>query len=215
MRAGNIKLEQLNKELETVDEFSVHPGEVSSFVWSRKGCPKAVPRKGRSANYTLILCVRNVKKKAVVSYRLFENEKKKIKDAKTGKVSIKKGTDAIDFYNFLKNIELPTNEQYYLLLDNSKIHKTTKELEELGLSMEELARQKNITLVYLPRYTPELNPIELCFNTVRYFTKNLPTDNEGELEESIDKIIDMINQKDLTKYLRHCQEFFSFDESGN
>jgi len=58
----------------------------------------------------------------------------------------------------------------------------------LGLSMEELAKQKNIVLVRLPRYTPEINPIELCFNTVRHFTENLSTDTEEELEQSVDKI---------------------------
>src|SRR5205823_13998819 len=116
----------------------------------------------------------------------------------------------------LKNIELPTNEHYYLLLDNSSIHdppnkRPSKILREEGLlSMEELAKEKNITLVYLPGYTPELNPIELCFNTVRHFIEHSPTNTHEELEDSIDKIIDMINQKPLTKYFRHCQEFFSF-----
>ena len=81
--------------------------------------------------------------------------------------------------------------------------------------MEELARQKNIELVYLPKYTPELNPIELCFNTIRHFTEDLPTDTEKELEKTIVKIVDMINQKPLTKYFRHCQEFFPFGKSGN
>lgn len=76
--------------------------------------------------------------------------------------------------------------------------------------MEELARQKNIMLVKLPKYTPQINPVELCFNTTRHFTENLPTDDEEELEQSADEIIDMINGKDLTKYFRHCQEFFFF-----
>ena len=59
-------------------------------------------------------------------------------------------------------------------------------MKEAGLlSMEELARQKNIELVYLPKYTPQINPIELCFNTTRHFTENLPTDGEEELEKSL------------------------------
>ncbi|KLL03170.1 MAG: transposase [Mycoplasmataceae bacterium CE_OT135] len=205
-----------------VDEFSVRPGETPRIAWSRRGCPAIVKQKGqRGVNHTLFLCVRNVEKGAVVSRKLFKNEKKKIKDKKTGKVRIKKGTDTTDFYDFLKNIELPTSEKYYLLLDNSSIHdppnkRPSKILKEADLlSMEELAKQKNIELVYLPRYTPEINPIELCFNTTRHFIENLPTDTEEELEQSVDKIIDMINEKDLTKYFRHCQEFFSFGKSGN
>ncbi|CAI2164597.1 19007_t:CDS:2 [Funneliformis geosporum] len=208
-RYSEQDLEEIFKFLkEYIDEFSTHPGETPRVAWSRKGCPAVVKQKGkRGSDYTLILCVRNVEKGAVISHKPIKNVK--------GKERKTKGTTAVDFYNFLKNIELPTNETYYLLLDNSTIHYTTEELEDLGLSMEELARQKNIVLVYLPRYTPELNPIELCFNTTRYLTENLPTDSEKELREAIDKIVDMINQKDLTKYFRHCQDFFSFDKSGH
>src|SRR5207237_3859768 len=114
---------------------------------------------------------------------------------------------------------LPTSEKYYLLLDNSSIHdppdrRPSKKLKETGLlSMEELARQKNIELVYLPKYTPQINPIELCFNTTRHFTENLLTDHENELEGAVDKIIDMFNKKNLTKYFRKCQEFFSLIKS--
>jgi hypothetical protein len=53
------------------------------------------------------------------------------------------------------------------------------------------------------------------FNTTSHFTEDLPTDTKEELEQSVDKIVDMINQKDLTKCFRHCQEFFSFGKSGN
>ena len=205
----------------SVDEFSTHLGEAPRVAWSRKGCPVEVEQKGkRSCNYTLILCVRNVEKGAVISSKLIKNEKKRIKNKKTGKVRIKKGTDTIDFYNFLKNIELPTNEKYYLLLDNSSIHdppnkRPSKILREEGLlSMEELAKQKNIELIYLPFYTPEINPIELCFNTTRYLTENKPTDTDEELEKSIDEIVEVINRKPLTNYFRHCQEVFYFDKSG-
>src|SRR5205814_912794 len=99
----------------------------------------------------------------------------------TGKVKFKKGTDAIDFYNFLKDIELPTDEKYYLLLDNSKIHSAPDKLKEAGLlSIEELAFQNNIILKYLPKYAPELNPTEKCFSIIKqYYRKRRPR-SEGE-----------------------------------
>ena len=105
-----------------VDEFSVHLGETPRVAWSRKGCPAIVEQKGqRGSNYTLILCVKNVEKRAVISHKLFKNKKKITKDEKTGKVRIKKGTDALDFYNFLKDINLSTNEKHYLLFDNAHL----------------------------------------------------------------------------------------------
>ncbi|CAI2184389.1 814_t:CDS:1 [Funneliformis geosporum] len=106
----------------------------------------------------------------VISYKIIKNDRKK-KDKKVKNKEVKKGTNALDFYNFLKNIELPTNEKYYLLLDNSKIHYTTKELRKLGLSIKELAIQKNITLVYLPAYAPMMNPTELCINFIKGYVR--------------------------------------------
>jgi transposase len=199
-----------------MDEFGTNLGEAPRYAYSRRGLRAIVPRPGkRGSNHTLFLCVRYVEKQAVVSYKLIKNEKKKIKDEKTGKERIKKGTDALDFYNFLKDIELPTNETYYLLLDNSKIHYTTDRLRELGLSIEELARQKNIILVYLPSSSPQINPTELCFNTARHLTEKFQSRSDEELNINVVKIINILNQKNLTEYFRHCRDYFSFDKNGN
>ncbi|CAG8723364.1 27326_t:CDS:2, partial [Racocetra persica] len=177
----------------TMDECGFNLGEAPRYAWSRKGLRAIVPRPGqRGFNYTLILCVRNVNKQAVISYKLIENKSQ-------GK---KKGTDALDFYNFLKEIELPTNELYHLLLDNARIHYTTKRLRELGLSIEELASQKNIVLVYLPPHSPELNPVEKCFNNIRHnIEKSRPRTYE-ELKLIVDKEIAKLQQQSLTKYFQ-------------
>lgn len=69
-----------------VDEFSVRPGETPRVAWSRKGCPAIVKQKGRKGlNHTLMLCVRNVEKGAVINHKLFKNEKKTIKDKRLGR----------------------------------------------------------------------------------------------------------------------------------
>jgi transposase len=182
-----------------MDECGFNLGEVPRYAWSRKGLRAVVPRPGqRGFNYTFILCIQNINKQAVVSYKLIENER-------GGK---KQGTNALDFYNFLKDISLPTNEKCYLLLDNARIHYTTKKLRELGLSIEELAVQKNIILVYLPPHSPEINPSEKCFNNIRHnIEKNRPRTHE-ELKLIIDKEMVKLQQQNLTKYFRSCFDYF-------
>src|SRR2546421_3909101 len=110
-----------------------------------------------------------------------------------------------NFHNFLTNLQLPTNEKYYLIMDNFSVHKAKGSCIKLGLStIRELLESKNIEPIYLPPYTPELNPTELCFNFIRQqVEKNKPRTYE-ELKSVIDKIIDMLNQKDMTQYFRHC-----------
>lgn len=201
-----------------LDEFGVNLGETSRYAYARKGCRAIISRKGQKGfNNTVILCVRNIDKQAVVNYKPIKNEKKKIKDEKTGKIRIKKGTDTIDFYNFLKNIELPTNEKYYLLLDNSPIHeppnkRPSKILREEGLlSMEELAIQKNIILKYLPSYAPMINPAELCINFIKGHVRKKQFWNEEELIKTIEEAIALLNQKDLTKYFLRCRDYFKIN----
>ncbi|CAG8635701.1 6561_t:CDS:2, partial [Scutellospora calospora] len=134
--------------------------------------------------------------------KIFKKEKGK-------KNKIKKGTDAIDFYNFLKDIELPDNEMYHALLDNSKIHSAPDKLKKAGLlSMEELALQKNIILVYLPRYAPQLNPAELCINFIRNRIESNKPQTEEELKKVVEEAVDLLNKLDLTKSFQHCRDYF-------
>ena len=90
-------------------------------------------------------------------------------------------------------------------MDNARIHHATKSCQKLGLStIRELLTNNNVKPSYLSPYTPELNPVELCFNFIRQqMEKNRPKTPQ-ELKLTIDKIINILNQKDLTKYFRHC-----------
>jgi transposase len=126
----------------------------------------------------------------------------------------KKGTDALCFYNYFKNINPSTNEKHYLLLDNAPIHRTTKELRELGLSIEELATEKNIILVYLPKYAPQINPVELCNGFIENCIESKQHQTEEELRKVVKEAVDFLNQKDLTKYFRYCRDFFYVVKNG-
>jgi hypothetical protein len=134
-----------------LDECSFHLGEAPRYGYSNRGSRANSKRTGKkSVNYTLLLCVRNVAKQGVVICQLVES-----------------GVKAKNFHYFLSNLNL-YSQKNYLLMDNVRIHHANQACKKLGLTtIKELLTSKNIEPVYLPAYTPELNPTELCFNFIR------------------------------------------------
>lgn len=79
-----------------------------------------------------------------------------------------KGTTSEDFSKFLKKIRgaFPYNRgrKIYLVLDNAMAHHTT--------NVTNMAASQKIELMFLPPYTPELNPIEALWGIVKRDFKN-------------------------------------------
>lgn len=73
-----------------------------------------------------------------------------------------------NFHDFLNRLKLPAGSKLYLIMDNLPVHKAKQSCIKLGLStIKELLESKNIEVVFLPPYTPEMNPVEYCFNLIR------------------------------------------------
>jgi len=86
-----------------------------------------------------------------------------------------------------------------LIMDNHPVHCAkivTKFLED-----------HKVNYVYLPRYSPELNPIEEAFSkikhTVRKFKPRLP----DELFGTIRAAIKTVTQDNVISYINHAEEF--------
>src|SRR5207302_3274814 len=123
---------------------------------------------------------------------------------------IEKGAKTPDFYRFITNLKLPTNEKYYLMLDNAKIHHATKKCWELGLpkTIKELIISKSIEPLYLVAYSPQLNPAELIFNIIRHnIEKSRPRTFE-ELKSAVEKEMKELNKENLTKHFKSCLNYF-------
>jgi len=105
-----------------------------------------------------------------------------------------------NFYDFLKKeVKLPDDRKYYLLIDNLKVHHSK--------IIKELLASKNIEPIFLVPYTPELNPVELCFSFIKgQVEKQQPKTYEG-LEKAISETIDELDKKDMIEYFRHCYHY--------
>src|SRR5207248_6796778 len=101
-----------------------------------------------------------------------------------------------------------------LLMDNAKINKATNKRKEAKLpNVKEQMAKKNIEVLYITPYAPMINPAEYCFNLLRQQTEKQKPRSYEEMKSSIEKVVELLNQKDLSKYFRHCVEYFDKKES--
>jgi len=87
---------------------------------------------------------------------------------------------AEEFIAFLRKIrEANPGKRIVIILDNFRTHHAKKVKEE--------AEKLNITLVYIPPYSPDLNPIESIWKSVKRFVSEESPLNVEELKETIAK----------------------------
>lgn len=74
------------------------------------------------------------------------------------------------------------NPSSVLIMDNAPFHKKGK--------LKQMAQQYGIRLVYLPAYSPDLNPIEKCWAKLKHICRLL-LGREMTLDEAIDQAFNM------------------------
>jgi transposase len=88
-----------------------------------------------------------------------------------------------DFKIYLENLRLKYNHEITIVavLDNAKIHKAQ--------IIMDYCLQNKIVLVYLPLYSPQLNPIEDLWRLLKKELANRALKTLGYLYESTEKIL--------------------------
>ncbi|CAG8614202.1 8822_t:CDS:2 [Ambispora leptoticha] len=93
------------------------------------------------------------------------------------------------------------NKKNILLMDNARIHHAPKKREEAKLpSTEGQMLKKNIEVRFITVYAPMLNPTELVFNLLRQQTEKQRPRNYEEMKRAIEKVVELLNKQDLSKY---------------
>jgi len=86
----------------------------------------------------------------------------------------------------------------YLLVDNAPVHTGS----DTAWLISEILDYFGVTLVYLPAYSPELNPCELVFSLVKSFIRNHHDDSTLVVE--VLKALATVNAHHMAKFYRHC-----------
>ena len=83
-----------------------------------------------------------------------------------------------------------------LLMDNSSAHKTKGAVDAL--------LKKGVTVMFIPRYSPDFNPIELLWSKLKAFLHKIKARTPESLLEAIKLALDTISTDDIEGWFRHC-----------
>ena len=86
----------------------------------------------------------------------------------------------------------------FFICDNASIHKA----EEIAEPLSDLLSNNGIRLVFLPTYSPELNPCELVFAQVKAYLRRNRED--GPFWEDVVKAFAEVTVENVREYYGHC-----------
>jgi len=112
-------------------------------------------------------------------------------------MTIEGGTDAHVFEAFLTHFLVPNlRPGDIVVLDNLGAHKmpfVRQRIEAVGARLR-----------YLPPYSPDLNPIELCWSKVKHYLKTFGARTREALDSAIALAIELVTDEDIAGWFSHC-----------
>lgn len=109
-------------------------------------------------------------------------------------------TDTVNknaFLVFLELTLLPTlTKGSVLVMDNWTVHH--------GDDVRDLVEACGCELLYLPTYSPDLNPIEHLFAKIKAFIKNLRPDSTPKLIQAFCEAVKSVTPQNARNAFRHC-----------
>jgi transposase len=110
---------------------------------------------------------------------------------------IEGAADRLTFEVFIEHYLLPTLAPgQIIVLDNLSTHK--------GGRVRALVEAAGCSLLFLPTYSPDFNPIELAWSKLKTFLRRVGARTRDELERAIGQGLDTISPQDANNWCRHC-----------
>lgn len=101
------------------------------------------------------------------------------------------------FYEYVKQCVVTTLQPGDILfMDNLTAHKVA--------GIEELIRARGADLIYLPPYSPDLNPIELAWSKIKTILRRLKARTFSDLIEALKQALLAITPQDIHGWFAHC-----------
>jgi transposase len=166
------------RSLVFVDEMGTNVSLSPIYGWSRKGerayC--SVPR-NRGKNTTVL---------ASMSV-----------EGMGPSLAVEGATNANVFETYVERVLAPTlREGQVVIMDNLSAHK--------GERIRELIEGRGCELLYLPSYSPDLNPIEEAFSKIKNLLRKAEARSREALLEAIGTAISAISAQDARGFFEHC-----------
>ena len=82
------------------------------------------------------------------------------------------------------------------LLDNAGAHRTER--------VRALIKATGASVLYLPPYSPDLNPIELCWSKLKGLLREFGARSRDALDAAIRRAMDLVDRHDVAGWFKHC-----------
>jgi transposase len=83
-----------------------------------------------------------------------------------------------------------------VILDNLSSHK--------GIDVQTIIAGRGATLLFLPPYSPDLNPIEMAFSKLKTLLRTAAERTRDDLWQRIGCLIDLFKPEECSNYIRHA-----------
>ena len=112
-------------------------------------------------------------------------------------MAVEGSTNKEVFEVYVEHFLAPTlKEGQVVVMDNLSAHK--------GERARKLIEERGCQLLYLPPYSPDLNPIEEAFSKVKRLLRVIGARTEEALVEAIGKALDAVSVKDAKGFFTYC-----------
>ena len=119
-----------------------------------------------------------------------------LKGIRTG-LSVPGAIDGETMLFFVEDLLVPTlNRGDIVVMDNNPIHK----LDEI----EDAIEAAGAWVLFLPPYSPDLNPIELCWSKVKSRLRSLTPRTLPDLLDALGHASASLTQPDMLHWFQHC-----------
>lgn len=112
-------------------------------------------------------------------------------------LAIEGSTDAALFEAYVEGLLAPTLEAgQVVVLDGLGAHRTER--------VRELIEERGADLVFLPSYSPDLNPIEEAFSKIKNLVRKAGARTREELNEAIAEAMSAVTLEEVAGWFTHC-----------
>ncbi len=112
-------------------------------------------------------------------------------------MTIEGATDALAFEAYVEHFLVPALEEgQVVVLDGLGAHRTDK--------VRELVEGRGADLVFLPSYSPDLNPIEEAFSKIKQLVRKVGARTREALLEAIERALAAVTLEDAAGWFAHA-----------
>ena len=129
----------------------------------------------------------------------------RIEDAAMVHKEISGALNGVIFLEYIRNDLAPTLRQGdIVIMDNLRVHKVA--------GVRQTIEEKGATVLYLPPYSPDLNPIEMLWSKIKAFLREQKARDAAILLDKIQEAYDKVSLQDILGWFAAAGYMHSFME---